>query len=176
VSKLFERVYVDVPPAQAARRVVDYLRERGNSDGDTARLPLRLALSLPGRDTPVAFEKNVIATFAPVSQTSDMGSHYRVAWTPEGGGPFPLFGGTLSIGGDEDYQHFSLSLAGDYEPPLGIAGDAFDALAGRFIARATSRDLLGRMRDGIEAAFEADEAHKAHSREAERSAEKTLSH
>jgi len=166
VSLLYEQTLVDVPPAQGGRRLEDFLRAHGNHEPDIARLDLRLNFSIPGLPRPFTIQKSVIATFSAEPLSADMIPHYRVSWAPSEGGPFPLFGGTLSIAGNEDYEHFMLILTGSYEPPIGIAGGAFDALAGRFIARATARDLLAQIRDSIEAAFAVDEAAKTMKREA----------
>ena len=166
MSKLFERILVDVPLSQGGRRVVDFLRTQGNRAGDALQLPLRLSVPIPGMAKPLTIQKDVIASFEAEPESSDMTPHYRVGWAPREGGPYPIFSGTFTIDGADDYDRFWLVLDGSYEPPIGLIGGAFDALAGRFIARATARDLLGRIRDGVEAAYEMDESAKAARREA----------
>lgn len=41
-------------------------------------------------------------------------------------------------------------LEGSYEPPFGILGLVFDLLIGRWLARATARDLLTRLSEALE--------------------------
>ncbi len=166
MTKLFERILVDVPLSQAGHRILAYLRQQGSPEGDAIQLPLRLSVPIAGLSKPLTIQKDVIVTFEPEPESSDMQPRYRVAWAPLEGGPFPIFSGTFTIEGAEDYDRFWLDLDGSYEPPVGLIGGAFDALAGRFIARAAARDLLGRIRDGVETAYEVDEAAKAARREA----------
>ena len=74
-------------------------------------------------------------------------------WAAEGGGPFPAFQGTLILrphsGGTE------LELKGEYTPPLGEIGAAFDAVIGNKIAHATIRILLENLKSALEEEFAA---------------------
>jgi hypothetical protein len=61
-------------------------------------------------------------------------------------GPFPAFAGTLFITPSEAADRESIvTLDGHYHPPLGVAGDMFDALVGKHIAQASATDLLERI-------------------------------
>jgi hypothetical protein len=93
---------------------------------------------------------------------SDSFEEFLVTWEAVGGGPFPRFAGKLAVKGDEDYDSFRLVLEGTYDPPLGAAGEAFDVLVGHWIAIATARDLLERVREAVETAYRALEAEKHH--------------
>ncbi len=166
MTKLFERILVDIPLSQAGRRISDYLQKQWSREGDALQLPLRLSIPIPGMNEPLTIQKDVVVTFEPEAESSDMQPRYRVGWAPREGGPFPIFNGTFTIEGAEDYDRFWLVLDGSYAPPVGLIGGAFDALAGRFIARAAARDLLGRIREGVEAAYETDEVAKVARREA----------
>jgi hypothetical protein len=162
MTKLSERMLMDAPLAQAGARVTSFFRLHTNPGEDAARLPLRLNLDIPGLAKPLALQKTVIATFVPVHHAGDMVPRYRVTWTPKDGGPFPSFDGELYVDGDQDYDRFWLILEGNYEPPLGLVGEAFDAIAGHAIASATARDLLERIRSGVEAEFKkAEEAKRS---------------
>ena len=62
---------------------------------------------------------------------------------------FPEFHGTLRLRIDT-VDTTRLTLEGAYRPPLGIAGDLFDIVLGRHIARATMSDLLARIVRALE--------------------------
>jgi hypothetical protein len=160
MSHIAEHVLIDAPPAQAASRIRHFLRERGNSDGDTAKLHLHLRLNDASSAVPMSLERTIIATFQPLRRAGDMSPRYGVQWAPEVAGPFPLFSGELFVQGTDDYASFSLCLDGAYAPPLGIVGGAFDQVVGKRIARATLRDLLEQMRESIELAYRNDESKK----------------
>jgi hypothetical protein len=76
-----------------------------------------------------------------------------LAWSAHGGGPYPIFRGTLSV---EEGTTMScrLDLDGKYDPPLNIAGAVFDAIAGHRIAVEAARALLDEIRIGFEFAFQ----------------------
>jgi len=74
-------------------------------------------------------------------------------WKPQGDGPYPTFTGSLTIhpvSGETE-----LELKGEYEPPFGALGIAFDALAGNRAARATAHALLGELKAELEREFAA---------------------
>jgi hypothetical protein len=162
MTKLTERMLMDAPLAQAGARVSSFFRLHTQRGEEAAQLPLRFSLDIPGLSKPLALSKTVVATFVQVHHPSDMEPRYHVTWTPKDGGPFPSFDGELFVDGDQDYDRFWLILEGHYAPPGGLVGEAFDAIAGHAIASATARDLLERIRDGVEAEFKkAEEAKRA---------------
>jgi hypothetical protein len=160
MTKLVQQTLVKCPPAQAARRLRQFVAEHGNPDGDTARVVLGLDASLLGLPAPLRLERSVIVTMHGDRHTGDMTPRYAVAWAPEQPGPFPLFAGELQVENAEDYDAFWLVLRGSYEPPLGLVGAAFDYIVGSRIAAICARNLLTEIADSIERAFAADEARK----------------
>ena len=82
-----------------------------------------------------------------------------VEWEAVGTRLFPQFHGTLRlrIAGEGTY----LTLEGAYRPPLGGAGQIFDRVIGRRIARATMRELLERIAADMEKREAAYRAHEA---------------
>ncbi|MFY9780041.1 MAG: hypothetical protein WAJ85_05960 [Candidatus Baltobacteraceae bacterium] len=162
MTKLSERMLMDAPLAQAGARVTSFFHLHTKQGEDAAQLPLRFNIDVPGLAKPLALSKTVVATFVPEHNPSDMVPRYRVTWTPKDGGPFPNFDGELYVDGDQDYDRFWLILEGNYSPPGGLVGEAFDAIAGHAIATATARDLLERIRSGVEAEFrKAEEAKRS---------------
>jgi hypothetical protein len=63
---------------------------------------------------------------------------WSLCWEPIGGGPYPRFEGQLTI----DTAECSLVIEGEYTPPLGAAGQAFDLVVGALIASITAREFL----------------------------------
>jgi hypothetical protein len=155
MSALREELYVNCPVNQARRHLDAFFRER-------PRLALRVPSAIPGLKTGLLMQKEVSATIERARAASDSFEDFSVTWEAIGGGPFPRFKGKLAVKGDEDYDSFRLVLEGTYDPPLGNAGEAFDALVGHWIAIATARDLLERVREAVEAAYRVLEAEKPH--------------
>lgn len=160
VSHLDRQVVIACPLPQAALRLQHYFRDHGNADGDTMKLQLGIDVVLPGSNTAVAVKRAVIATIQPHHLASDMTPRYRVQWAPEVPGPLPLFSGELLVCACNDFDSFSLQLAGGYTPPLGNFGEGFDRAIGHRIANATADGLLAHVKDAIEREFRADEARK----------------
>ena len=72
-----------------------------------------------------------------------------IAWKPEHNGAFPDFRGVLTVRPKD--RGVSMWLQGRYEPPLGLAGKIFDAIAGNRIAKRTARRLLDEVIGDVEA-------------------------
>ena len=160
MTKLTERILMEAPLAQAGARVASFFRAHTTPGEEAAQLPVGVDIDLPGRAKPLSLRKTVVATFVPSHVAGDMLPRYDVTWKPKDGGPFPNFEGQLYVDGDQDYDRFWLVLDGGYAPPLGVVGEAFDAIAGHAIAEATARDLLARIRIGVEAEFQRAEEEK----------------
>jgi len=157
MTQLNERAYVQVPYGRAAECLKTYLGRLGWSAGKPATLSLRVEDSDFGPPGAISIARDVTAQFDPIDDPRHLTKPMRVEWSPKGGGPFPTFKGALTISEDEDYGTCVLTLSGEYEPPLGVVGKGFDAIVGRHIAIATTRRLLGQIRDGMEAAQETDQ-------------------
>ena len=171
MSDLHQRIFVNCP-AHAAKdyiaRFFDAKRSAGHSGpSDPIRLALRAPVNLPALQTEIVLQRDVVASVAPLDDAGQDLARMSVEWEPAGGGPFPRFRGTLVASNDEGYESFSLVLDGQYEPPLGAGGAAFDAALGHRIAIATARNLLSEVRDGIEKAYAASEYSKQLKRDEE---------
>ncbi len=159
MTELIEKTTIACPLAQAAMQVNRFFASFTGADGN-AHVPLRLPLHLPGRSSPLVLEQVVIATLVPDREPGQLTPRYRLSWTPaQRTESYPAFEGELRVEG-EDYESFILGIHGYYKPPLGFAGAAFDLAVGRFIAAATAKDLLARIKTDVEAAFQAAEARK----------------
>jgi hypothetical protein len=160
-SELEEVISICCPLAQANALLGHFFREHGNSAGDTARLDLLMNISVPGLAEPLSLQRSVIATIQPLHLPGQMTSSYALQWAPETAGPFPLFSGSLHIESAEDFGTFRLKLVGEYTPPLGLIGKAFDISIGTHIAHATANQLLGSIKAFLEHEFDEAEQRKA---------------
>lgn len=160
MTTLSRRVLIHCPLAQAPRLLESFFQVHGDPRGESARFDVGVEATIPGIPAPISLNHGVVATLKYDPHPTDMHPRFGVEWAPTGDGPLPKFSGTLSIESDEDYDAFFAALEGQYEPPLGIAGRAFDALVGHRIAEATADQLLHRIRDYVEKAYAAEEAGK----------------
>jgi hypothetical protein len=105
----------------------------------TLRAPFDIAALRVG----LTLARDVTARVAPLGTDSHA---YTIAWQPVEPGPFPAFAGTIFISpSDDEPSETIVTLDGHYHPPLGVAGDVFDALVGKHIAQASASDLLERI-------------------------------
>lgn len=158
MSKLVEKVYAHCALNQAPAYLERFFKMHAQGKPERVVVPLHAPLAIAGLKTDL--EKPVEFMLEEMHTGSDMIPMIRLRWEPEGGGPFPTFAGTLTIEADEDYSGCAIALRGSYEPPLGAAGKAFDAAMGSQIAHATARELLERIRDFIETAYQETEREK----------------
>lgn len=139
-------------------RAKGYLREALQSLAATQQTQ-RLTLRVPFADR-YGLRKDVLVTYGTGVDPMHFDEPWDVHWVPEGGGPYPAFDGELTIRADQDYPTSIIELTGSYKPPLGVAGAAFDALAGSRIAAATAQTLLQQLGDAMERRYESEEMHK----------------
>ena len=72
-----------------------------------------------------------------------------VVWKPDHRTLFPDFRGILTVRPRD--RGVWMRLQGHYNPPFGLAGKVFDAVAGKRIAELTTQRLLDRVIDDVEA-------------------------
>ena len=88
-----------------------------------------------------------------ITALGDRSTHIEISWTAKrAAGLFPSLAGTLSVlplGARETQLDFHAR----YQPPLGLVGDALDAVAGRRVAEASLRrfieDVCARLRQEL---------------------------
>lgn len=153
MNMLREEIYVNCPVNQALRYLNTFFSLHG-------RLALRAPLPVPGLRDGLFIHRDVSAMLKRVPAEGDAYDMFSVHWEAVGGGPFPRFNGTIEVKTEDDEQSFRLVLKGYYEPPLGVVGEAFDAVVGRWIAIATVRDLLERIRAAIESSYRTEEGRR----------------
>ncbi|HKE36704.1 MAG TPA: hypothetical protein VKB39_04690 [Candidatus Baltobacteraceae bacterium] len=149
MSKLSESIVVKCPYHLAQQFVADALRKPLGEPGVmTVRVPLA------GIDV----SKDVVATVKEGADPMHFDQPWKVHWTPLDGGPYPDFDGEITVRADEDYTTCLLEVTGDYRPPGGVLGQAFDALAGHKIAAATATALLEQIAAIIVARYQSIQA------------------
>ncbi len=157
MTQLHETEFLQCPYLRARQYLAEALHEASES-GDAQTLCLRLPIA--GNDAG-GLEKDVIVRYAHADDPMHFDQPWSIRWEPAGGGPFPAFSGELTVRADERYETCIIELHGAYEPPLGIAGKAFDAAIGSRAAAATARALLHDIGARMVARYLAEEAAKA---------------
>lgn len=153
MAHLFERRFLECPYVGAQSYLSEALREAAGS-GEQQTLRLHVA------STDFHLEKDVLVRYGRGSDPMHFDEPWTIAWTPAGGGPYPDFDGTLTVRAGEDYPTSSLELEGEYRPPFGGAGRAFDAVVGHRIATNTAQTLLKTIGDRMEERYRTEEARK----------------
>ena len=153
-SQLNERYFVKCPYHLAQQYLDYFLREAAQT-----KKPDVMTLRLPMANSELT--KKVDVTVSRSSDPMHFDHPWRLHWTPEGGGPYPDFDGELTVRSDEDYTSAILELVGEYRPPGGPIGAAFDHIAGKRIASTTAQVLLREIGDGMVAEYRRNETAKA---------------
>lgn len=157
MTPLYESAFLDCPYKRARQYLADKLRSAAESG---AAQTLRLRLPIAG-GSEGGLEKDVVVTYGRAVDPMHFDELWSVRWEPLGGGPFPAFEGELSVRADERYETCRLELRGTYEPPLGAAGKAFDAVVGSHAAAATARALLHDIGGSMVVRYQSEEDAKA---------------
>lgn len=149
MTRLRDHVAARCPASEADARLQKYFAANREAD-EGARLRLRAPLRGGPQLPNVDLSRDVIVTITRGRDDENINDVLRIHWEPADGGPFPTFDGTLVTWGEDkpETQSF-IELDGNYEPPFGAAGAAFDAAIGHEIARRTAHALLRDLADAI---------------------------
>ncbi len=159
MTTLLQRYYLHCPYARA-RTHLDAALGAFAESGEHQVVRLRVPIDLDG--SAAGLQKDVLVQYGKGTDPLHFDEPWTVRWTPNRGGPFPDFDGTLTVRADEDFNVCVLELQGTYDPPLGIVGAAFDAVLGSRIASATAREFLRRIGRDIENRYRSEEHEKGH--------------
>lgn len=156
MTHIYERLFLRCPYVRAR----EFLREalEAAADGNTVQT---LPLSAPLAFVPGTLEKNVLVRYERGRDPLHFDEPWNVYWKPEGGGPYPEFAGELTVRADESYRGAVLELSGDYAPPFGAFGRAFDMVIGARIAASTAKSLLQHIAISMEQRYRTEEAAKS---------------
>jgi hypothetical protein len=154
VSKINQGVFVLCPPERARTYLVKHFESAPRHHGRAMMVLTATFGSETGSH--VTIERDATATFAPEQDANALEYRVQIEWVPTTDEPLPKFGGIFRVQWDEEYGRCRLVLDGDYEPPLGLVGKAFDAVVGQRIAQNTVLALLESLRVEIESAYRRD--------------------
>jgi hypothetical protein len=121
------------------------------AEGVTTQLELRVG--------PISLTTEVdVTVIAKLDTTSPLRSpacHFELMWSAiHGGGFFPVMRASLWVYAISSHET-QVVFAGDYEPPLGLVGAAFDLVLGRRIAEACAmrfvREVAAELRQELPA-------------------------
>jgi len=150
MTEVYGTTTINAPYSVALDSIVRRLRVKNH------RIKLSVPLAKLGFGANLGIEREVDVSFVPLHGHKGerlLHDELQFVWEPSGGGPFPTFTGSLKmhpLGVDSE-----IVLSGEYKPPLGVVGEAFDVVIGKRIAEATAKMLLETLRQELEADFAA---------------------
>ena len=128
MTQIFERVLLTCSHAQA----------RGHMNAEFLRETLALdAFAL---------------TVERVQDSLRFDERFDLTWTPKGSALLPHFSGEIVLRAAEDGRPM-IELVGQYAPPFGVPGKAFDMVIGSKISVSTAKALLRQIADAIDALY-----------------------
>lgn len=135
----------------------EYLSEGFAEVSQTGKHRLQLTARIPA--TAIELSKTVVAECE--LDADNIEPAWLIRWSPEPGGIYPSFKGRLRAYANESDGTTILELTGNYAPPLGAAGLAFDHVLGRKITSDTAHDLLANLAAEMKARYAFEEAREA---------------
>lgn len=154
MTKIRETLHIRCPYGRAK----DFLKEElGPLAGSHKHVVRTLRVPFREREVTAPVLMNYSAALDPMG----FDEPWTIQWSPKESNLYPSFSGSLCIRADENWETAVLELSGEYEPPLGVAGAAFDAVIGKRIAEVTAITLLGEIAKSMEKRYDAEEAQKA---------------
>lgn len=150
MTKLNETIEVDCPVHNIMHHAERYftVHRRGAIPGKISLTVDLSQLNLPG----TAQARHEVRVEHELVQKPGEPEALALAWDPDDR-TVPHFSGVLHAVRKEGGGSL-LTLSGGYDPPMGVAGAAFDAIVGRRIAVATVRSLLEDVKQFIESDFQ----------------------
>ena len=157
MSEIKERCLANVPLERAPDYLQRYIRDIEADAAGQIVLSVRLPLERLGIERRIEISKAVSVHFDAAADAASQPRRMRaISWEPADGGPYPHFTGAIGIRPSGGSDGCWITIEGQYDPPLGLIGDAFDALVGKHIARVTARNLLDEIAIAMEMAYAMD--------------------
>ena len=157
MGNIHERRCVGIPFEHASEYLDRYMHDVIWDGAGHLVLSVVVPVERLGFDRRIEISKAVTVRFSPATEDGSADHMTAISWEPEGRGPFPQFNGCIGLQPDQLPEHCQLVLDGEYDPPLGIAGDVFDAIVGKHIARMTIRNLLDEIAISMEMSYASSE-------------------
>ena len=153
VGSINERRCANVPFDRASEYLDRYIHDVVLDGAGNIDLSVVVPVERLGFDRRVEISKAVSVRFTPATAAGSTEHMTAISWAPQNGGPFPQFFGYIGLEPDESSERCNITLDGEYDPPLGVVGDMFDAVVGKHIARMTVRNLLDEIAIIMETSF-----------------------
>jgi hypothetical protein len=145
VRELSASVPVKAPSGFALAFLNTYVTDMGAGADGASTLPMKYTVTqLAG----LTLERDVTVKVEYIPKPGDEPAELNICWEPDAS-LFPSFCGTLHATATGP-KTCTLSLAGTYDVPGGVAGQLFDAVIGVRIAQGTLEQLLTNFRTAIE--------------------------
>lgn len=148
MTRVRDAIAVSLPAAATQAQILRYFETRRRAGGGI-QIPMRVALRDFGLPDQLAVEREVNFQIEKRRDAENINEEIGIAWAPAGGGPYPSFSGRLIVWSEDDPKQSFIELDGTYEPPLGVAGEAFDETVGHLIAQRTAHEFLLSLRDAL---------------------------
>lgn len=142
MSAIRERRCANVPFASAGEYLEQYIHDVVSDGGGRIMLSVAVPIERLGIDRRIEVSRMVSVRFVKPEDPQLAAQLTGISWEPDKGGPYPQFTGSIRLEADENADRCCIMLEGEYDPPFGVVGDAFDALVGKHIARTSVRNLL----------------------------------
>lgn len=138
---------VQCPPENVVQRI----HEVFYGDKRVGSFDLEVPFDRVGLPAIGKFSRHVTLTLGEPERRSDGATLIPLVWRDARSNNFPQFEGCFEITA-LDQRSTQVAVIGDYVPPMGPLGAAFDAAVGRHIAQVTVEELLQRLRAALEKA------------------------
>lgn len=149
MKRLRDKIKIQCSAAETQRRIGAYFDALRGSDG-VAHVRLRVALKAPMGALGLSIDREVRIDARTVRDDENINDVIRIHWDVDGSVAFPEFDGTLVAWGEDDPDGSYVEINGEYKPPLGGVGEAFDDAFGHKIAESTAREFLNDLKRAIE--------------------------
>ncbi len=146
-----ESIELAVPVSQAEQCILRYF-DRHRTGAGGIEIPLHVPLAGFGVPGNLKLERQVTVHVSKRRDAQNLNDEIAMRWEPGEGEPFPSFAGRI-ITWSETTDKTQIELRGNYEPPLGAVGKAFDDAVGHLIAKQTARQFLSALAEGAQACF-----------------------
>ncbi|MGB8266374.1 MAG: hypothetical protein WCE44_08645 [Candidatus Velthaea sp.] len=143
VTQISEYDSVQCPFEHIREAIRAAFQTYSDENGD-AHIPMRVSLG------ELKLEREVVAKLSPAPGYTGY-EIFALHLAPTDAGPYPVFDGKLSAT-YEGGGYCRIDIYGEYVPPLGLAGAAFDAAVGKRFGQASVRDFLALLKREVEAA------------------------
>ena len=150
MTTLREDVAVPLPAAEVQDGILRFFQMQRRADGGV-ELPLRVSLADFGLPDAVSIERDVVVRINKRRDAENINDEIAISWSPADGGPYPAFDGRIVVWSEDNPTQSFIELEGNYAPPMGRLGEAFDETIGYLIAQRTAHEFLENLRDSIAA-------------------------